>query len=241
MSPLRHFVLFIGLATAVFAEPAASDTTRARLTIGVAGDSTVADRAESAHLCGWVQLLRRELKSDVVVHNLARGGRSSKSFIEEGLWQQLLARRPDFVLVQFGHNDSKREDYRRTDPATTYKDYLRRYADESAAAGALLVFITPMERRNFGADGKIQPTNHGYAQAMREVAAEKRVPVIDLHAHSVLVLEQMGAAASDALGSVATDRTHWSAAGAQRWADFIGRELRQLTDPRYTALVTAFL
>jgi lysophospholipase L1-like esterase len=185
-------------------------------------------------------MLQADLEPDVVVHNLARGGRSSKSFYEEGLWGQLLALRPDYVFVQFGHNDSKSEEYRRTDPATTYKHYLRRYADEAAVAGVQIVFVTPMERRHFGPDGRIRPTNDGYAQAMREVAAEKEVLVIDVHAYSMALLESRGFEPTHELGSVPTDRTHWSEKGSRLWADFIGAELRQVTDPRYARLVAAF-
>jgi len=210
------------------------------LVIGAAGDSTVVTRAETAHGRGWVQMLQAEFKPGLVVHNLARGGRSSKSFYEEKLWEQLLALRPDYIFLQFGHNDSKSEEYRRTDPQTTYKAYLRRYVDEAVAAGIHLVLITPMERRHFGPDGRIRPTNDGYAQAMREVAAEKDVLVIDVHTHSVALLESRGFEPTNVLGSVPTDRTHWSAAGAQLWADFIGVELRRVTDPRYTRLVSAF-
>jgi lysophospholipase L1-like esterase len=222
------------------ARAATPPATPAALVIGAAGDSTLVTRAESAHGRGWIQLLQQEFKPGVVVHNLSRGGRSSKSFYEEGLWAQLLAHRPAYLFLQFGHNDSKREEYRRTDPQTTYKDNLRRYADEAATAGVRLVLVTPMERRHFGPDGKIVPTNDGYAQAMREVAAEKNVLLIDVHPHSVALLEKMGAAATAVLGSVPTDRTHWSAAGAQLWADFIGAELRRVTDPRYASLVAAF-
>jgi lysophospholipase L1-like esterase len=214
----------------------ASPVPAAVLVIGAAGDSTLVTRPESAQSRGWIQLLQQEFKPGVVVHNLSRGGRSSKSFYEEGLWAQLLAHRPDYVFVQFGHNDSKREEYRRTDPRTTYKEFLRRYADEAAAAGVRLIFVTPMERRHFGPDGRIVPTNDGYAQAMREVAVEKDTLLIDVHPHSVALLEKMGAAATDVLGSVPTDRTHWSAAGAQLWADFVASELRRVEDPRYAAL-----
>jgi lysophospholipase L1-like esterase len=219
--------------------PREAETGSAALVIGAAGDSTVVTRPPTAHGRGWVQMLQPEFKPGVVVHNLARGGRSSKSFYEEGLWEQLLALRPDYVFVQFGHNDSKSEEYRRTDPQTTYKEYLRRYVDEAVAAGVQIVLITPMERRHFGPDGKIDPTNDGYAQATRQVAEEKDVLVIDVHSHSVALLEGRGFEATHELGSVPTDRTHWSAAGAQLWADFIGAELRRVTDPRYARLVAA--
>jgi lysophospholipase L1-like esterase len=210
------------------------------LVIGAAGDSTVVTRPLDSHQRGWIQMLQVDIEPDVVVHNLARGGRSSKSFYEEGLWGQLLALRPDYVFVQFGHNDSKSEEYRRTDPATTYKHYLRRYADEAAAAGVQIVFVTPMERRHFGPDGRIRPTNDGYAQAMREVAAEKEVLVIDVHAYSMALLESRGFEPTHELGSVPTDFTHWSEKGSRLWADFVGAELRQVTDPRYARLAAAF-
>ena len=100
--------------------------------------------------------------------------------------------------------------------------------------------MTPMERRHFGADGRIVPTNDCYAQAMREVAAEKAVLLIDVHPHSVALFERLGAAATDVYGSIPTDRTHWSPAGARLWADFISAELRRVTDPRYASLVATF-
>jgi lysophospholipase L1-like esterase len=209
------------------------------IVVGAAGDSTTAQRAADAHTCGWVQLLAKEFKPGVTVHNRALGGRSSRSFINEGHWQKLLDQRPDFIFVQFGHNDSKPEEYRRTDPQTSYKEYLRRYVDEGAAVGAKVILVTPMERRNFTPEGKIKPNNDGYAQATREVAAEKGVLMIDLYAHSVLVLEKMGREASDALGSTPTDRTHWNAKGSQLWADFIAAELRGVKDPRYAPLVVS--
>ena len=93
-----------------------------------------------------------------------------------------------------------------------------------------------MERRHFGPDGRIVPTNDGYAQAMREVAVEKDTLLIDVHPYSVALFEKMGATATDVFGSTPTDRTHWSLAGAQLWADFVASELRRVKDPRYAAL-----
>jgi lysophospholipase L1-like esterase len=243
VAAVRLVGVTLGLAVTVSVADQASVTPNPpasvdpRIVVAAAGDSTTAQRAADAHTCGWVQLLAKEFKPGVTVHNHARGGRSSRSFMNEGHWQKLLDQRPDFIFVQFGHNDSKSETNRFTDPQTSFKEFLRRYVDEGTAAGAKVILVTPMERRNFTEAGKIKPNNDGYAQATREVAAEKGVLVIDLYAHSVVALEKMGREASDALGSTPTDRTHWNAKGSQLWADFISAELRGVQDPRYAPLV----
>src|SRR6185436_21182585 len=100
------------------------------LRIALVGDSTVAEGG------GWGPGFRAALSADVEVLNFAQNGRSSKSFRAEGFWEPVLAARPHYVLIQFGHNDNpgKGPD-RETDPATTYRANLSRYLDEARAAG----------------------------------------------------------------------------------------------------------
>ena len=105
---------------------------------------------------GWGQFIEEQFRG-VKVINLAAAGRSTKTFIKEGRWKKALEEKPDYVLIQFGHNDSHGpEKPESTDAATDYKEYLRRYIDESRAIGATPILVTPMVRRTFDADGKLQ-------------------------------------------------------------------------------------
>src|ERR1700712_3205846 len=99
--------------------------------IVLVGDSTVNDQG------GWGTGFRASFGSNVQVVNLALNGRSSKSFLDEGAWAPALAAKPDYILIQFGHNDGpgKGAD-RETTPETTYRENILRYVDEARAIGA---------------------------------------------------------------------------------------------------------
>src|SRR5262245_33600096 len=129
---------------------AAGAQPRPAVRIVLVGDSTVNDEG------GWGPGFRAAFGADVEVTNLAKNGRSSKSFRDEGLWQPALAAKPDYILIQFGHNDvpGKGPD-RETDAATTYRANLARYIDEARAVGAKPVLVTSIVRRNFEPDGTI--------------------------------------------------------------------------------------
>ena len=92
---------------------------------------------------------------------------------------------------------------RETDPNTTYREWMSRYVDESWAVGAVPILVTSMTRRNFR-DGKIVTLLGDYAQAVRELARNKNVPLIDVHASSIELLNQLGPAESDTLGRLST-------------------------------------
>ena len=157
--------------------------------IHLAGDSTCATyREQSRPQNGWGQVLNEFCKDNVKVCNLAAGGRSSKSFIEEGRWQKLLkgAKPGDYVVVQFGHNDQHKgpkNAYRHTDPETTYKDFLRIYAKDAKAKKLNLIVATPVPCCKFDKNGKIAARLNlpAYRKAMIEVAQEVNVPVIDMY------------------------------------------------------------
>ena len=110
--------------------------------------------------------------------------------------------------MQFGHNDSHApENPEATDASTTYMENLRRYIDDACAIGATPVLVTPMVRRTFDAQGRVtdaHPPNsrlESYATAMKEVAGEKQVAVIDLYASSKELVEKLGPAASEEMGN----------------------------------------
>jgi len=127
------------------------------------GDSTVTPGA------GWGNGFAASFDSHVQVTNLSRGGRSSKSFINEGSWKQALDLKPEYVLIQFGHNDQKVGDPTRgTDPQTTYRQYMAQYIDDARAAGIVPVLVTSLSRRQWGPDGKIHSKLTPYAEVVRE-------------------------------------------------------------------------
>ncbi|MBP7933150.1 MAG: rhamnogalacturonan acetylesterase [Phycisphaerae bacterium] len=195
------------------------------LSVAIVGDSTVADYADSSDRRGWGQMLPPFFTENVRFTNFARSGRSSKSFIREGLWAKVLAAKPDYVLIQFGHNDCPGKGERSTDPAGDFQDYLRRYIDDSRSIGATPILTTPVTRRNFGSDGRIRTTLTPYSDAMKKVASQKHVDLVDLHAESIALLNRLGDAGSAHLNCSPKDHTHWSPEGARVMAEIVARAL----------------
>lgn len=202
-----------------------SFTTTARpLRIALAGDSTVTERQ------GWGTGFAALLRPGASVSNHARGGRSSKSFVEEGHWEAVLAGRPDVVLIQFGHNDAPgKGPERETDPSTTYRENLARMVAGARAAGARPVLLTPLTRRYVDEEGCVGSDLGLYADAARAVALERRVPLLDLHRLSIEAVDSMSPAGVAALGVTkedgTLDRTHLSPAGSAFFGRLVASEL----------------
>lgn len=139
--------------------------------------------------------------------DLARGGRSSYSYRAEGSWDLALAemKAPGFdhvwVLIQFGHNDQPGKPGRSTDLATEFPANLKRYVAEARAAGAEPVLLTPLTRRQFR-EGKLQNDLEPWAEAVRRVAAEMQVPLVDLNALSAAAVQTMGPVAANRLAQL---------------------------------------
>jgi lysophospholipase L1-like esterase len=167
--------------------------------IVLVGDST------TAVLSGWgSSFCAYHVASFAACVNLARGGRSSGSYIAEGSWELALGelRTPGFVntwvLIQFGHNDQPGKPGRSTDLATEFPANLRRYVTEARAAGAKPVLVTPLTRRMFK-NGVLLDDLVPWAEATMRVAKEMGVPVIDLHGKSHDAIQAMGPTAANAL------------------------------------------
>src|SRR5262245_35152221 len=175
------FAAFVAL-TAVGVVSGAS---RPSVQVFVAGDSTAAACSPQHYpQLGWAMVLSCAFGSDVTVRDLAQSGRSTKSFISQGFFAQIERdiRAGDVLLIQFGHNDQKLEDpVRGTHADGDFRTYLMRYVDMARAKGAQPVLITPVTRRHFQ-NGALIDTHGPYAQAVREVAAQSRTPLIDLTA-----------------------------------------------------------
>jgi lysophospholipase L1-like esterase len=194
--------------------------------ISIAGDSTVASY-KIERLAGWGQVLDKYFKDNVVIKNFALSGRSTKTFREKGDWKKLMDSKPDYILVQFGHNDSHAKTKpEATDAATDYKDNLGKFADEAQAAGAKMIFVTPMHRRTFK-NGELADILKPYADAMKDVAKEKGLPCLDLHASSGKLLREQGEEKCKYMANDKGDRTHFSKAGAEKMAELIVEELKK--------------
>ena len=203
---------------------------RRDVTIVLAGDSTVTDKA------GWGAAFAGRFKPGVKTINLARGGASSKNFRDLGIWKPVFDIKPDYVFIQFGHNDMPGKGPKReTDPATTYRGNLERYIAEARAAGAQPILISPVTRRLYE-NGRIASLLTGYAEGARAVAAKTKTPLIDLHAGSVALHNELGEAKSAEFGPKG-DRTHFNAKGAERVTDLILREMERVAPGLKTRLL----
>ena len=171
------------------------------------GDSTVADyslekdyHAKRYPIMGWGQVFQSFMSSDslkmirhlvrndsVIVEDRARGGRSTRSFFEEGRWADIYNRLSpgDLVLIQFGHNDASVNKGERYTSIAGYKEFLRLYVNQSREKGAIPILVTPVARNYPWKEGRLGNTHGDYPAAMREVAAATGARLIDLTALSI--------------------------------------------------------
>lgn len=162
------------------------------ITVYLAGDSTVTDQRREPW-AAWGQMLPRFFRPGVTIANHAESGESLKSFIgEERMAKVLETIRPGhYLFIQFAHNDQK-PGPAHVDAFTTYKEYLLRYINAAREKHAFPVLVTSMLRRRFDANGKIINTLEDYPEAMRQLAKEQKVALIDLNAMSKTLFETLG-------------------------------------------------
>lgn len=230
----------------------------AQTTLHTIGDSTMAIYDEStSDIRGWGMMFQQFFTSGVVVNDRAKNGASSKSFYEEAPYWTTVKQQiktGDYVIIQFAHNDEKNggldgdvvrltdptADYRGTSAQGTYKEYLRKYIDETRALGATPILATSMCRKYFsgstitrkgrhdlGGDFGLPETDHtyDYSHAMKEVATEKNVQLIDLTSLTKSLFESYGDAACTAQLFVSSDSTHPSALGGTLVARLCAQEM----------------
>lgn len=158
-------------------------------TIYLAGDSTVVDQ-DVEPWAAWGQMLPRFFRPGVVIANHAESGETTRSFVTEQRLAKVMSliQPGDYLLIQFAHNDQKPNAVSLED----YKKLLIDYIAQTRTKGATPVLVTSMNRRTFDAEGKITNSLAGYPDAMREVAAQQHVALIDLNAMSKTLFEALG-------------------------------------------------
>ncbi|EAQ81650.1 rhamnogalacturonan acetylesterase [Blastopirellula marina] len=191
------------------------------LTIGLIGDSTVASTY------GWGPSFAEMVTERTKVLNYARNGATLQSLSKK--LDELLRQQPDYVLIQFGHNDQKRYD------TTVYGAELTSYVERVKKAGGKPIVLSSVTRRGFDENDLILPrsgkdvlkaTLPFYAQAAKAVAQQQNVPFLDLYTISVAHHNKIGPTESAAYNPTETDITHFTKQGADAIAGLVVAELK---------------
>lgn len=219
------------------------------LNIYLIGDSTMADKPGSPEENperGWGQLLPVFFNEKIAIHNHAVNGRSSKSFIGEGRWEEVLKnlQSGDYVFIQFGHNDQKIKDPNRyTNPWTAYRRNLERYVKETRAKGAYPILLSSIVRRKFNEKGTLEDTHGVYPFVARTVAESMDVPFIDMQLLTEEYVSSMGDEKSkeiylwvkpglyEKFPDGREDDTHLNLKGATEYARLVIEEIKRMGLP----------
>jgi lysophospholipase L1-like esterase len=214
-----------------------------KIKIFLAGDSTIAIKETKAYPeTGWGMPFVHFWDSTVTVVNRAKNGRSTKTFLSEGLWKSIQdeAGEGDYVIIQFGHNDESVEKKERYATPDTFKMNLRRFIKETRDKKANPILVTPVSRRKFDKEGKALPTHEAYSALVKEVAQEQNVFFIDLDEKSRALYQQFGVDNSTLLflqlkpgehpnyPDGKNDNTHFNELGARLIAQIMLKELRSM-------------
>jgi len=190
----------------------------------LAGDSTVTYNA------GYAAGLRSHLDKKLQVINRSRGGRTTTSFRNDGRWADILKIKPDYVMIQFGHNDGR--------DLELYAKNLTRFIDEARAAGIKPILVTPVSRRYWQEDGTIKDDLLEKVAVMHRLAAEMKVPLMELHERAVDLYLRVGRKVSETWGLpkpdpqdpkvIILDKTHFNAEGSAAMGKVVAEELKRV-------------
>lgn len=229
------FAILFGLAVSISAS--------AQVTVYLAGDSTIAIKTPDRRPeTGWGEMLQQYFDpAKVKIDDRGQNGRSTRTFIEQGHWQQIVddLKKGDYVFVQFGHNDSAKDRPDRYTPPEDFKKNLIRFIADVKGKNANIVLMTPVMRRKFDKDGKFVDVHGEYPDIFRTVAREQKVPLIDMHRKSEAVIVKYGVEGSKSLflqlkpgenpnyPNGGDDNTHFRPAGAEEMAKLAIEGIRE--------------
>lgn len=210
-------------------------------TIWIAGDSTASvKKTDKRPESGWGEYLFEFLHPSITIKNLAENGRSSKSFIDSGILNMIDQGicPGDILLIQFGHNDQKISDSNRyADVQTDYPKNIKLMIDVARKHGATPICLTPITRRDFIHGNLNKHTHLGYPDAMKAVAIQEGVQLIDLFSITQSLLTELGEEKSKLLflhlnpGESMnyplgiTDNTHLNINGARKIASIVASQI----------------
>lgn len=229
---------FVSLFMIAFVKP-----DRPGLRIFMAGDSTMqAYNPDKTPQRGWGQVFARFFNSDVAVNDLARGGRSTKSYLAEGLWDKLVAgvRKDDWVFIEFGHNDHDKRKPERFCTPEQYENNLIKMVHDVKQKGAHAVILSPIAMRSFDKQGKYYDGHASYPLRARMAALESGVPFIDADSLLGAVVVQLGPDRSkdlymnfgpglySAFPDGHSDNTHLREAGALKVCELVVAAMKRL-------------
>ena len=212
---------------------AVSLSASAQITVYLAGDSTCANKtSDKRPETGWGEMLQQYFDpAKVKVDNRALNGRSTKSFVDEGHWQKIMnaVKKGDFVFIEFGHNDEKKDKPAIYASPDDYKANLTRFIKDVRSKGATPILMTPVSRRKF--ENEVPVKTHGeYPDAVKFVGKAQKVAVIDMESKSAAVLTHYGNEGSRKLflqlkpgenpnyPNGVEDNTHFNPTGAEEMA-----------------------
>ncbi len=223
----------------------------ARKTLYSIGDSTMAgydvealskrNGGDNYPLRGWGMYLGDHFSNRITHRNKAISGISSKNFRSRGHWQKIMnsLRRGDYVLIQFGHNDQKKEDsLRYTDPRSEFGESLAQYIRDIRSKGAHPVLATSIARRAYDEKERLIDTHAAYTLAVLRLAREENVPLLDLNLQTTRLIEKAGKEGSksfflhiapgvfEKLPKGLEDNTHLNEKGGKAVAELAVTELR---------------
>ncbi|WP_316783595.1 rhamnogalacturonan acetylesterase [Pedobacter frigiditerrae] len=210
------------------------------ITLYIIGDSTAANKAANKFPeTGWGMELQPFFNTEVKVDNRALNGRSTKSFINEKRWENILTtlKEGDFVMIEFGHNDEKIENPKVGTSLEEFKVNLIKYIQETQAKKANPILLTPIVRRNF-INGVLTDTHKGYPEVVRELADSLHIPLIDMQSKTEKLVKALGDEPSKKLflhldsGHVnypkgVKDNTHLNVEGAKAFADLVAEGVKE--------------
>jgi lysophospholipase L1-like esterase len=214
-----------------------------KMKIWLCGDSTIAIKQTNTYPeTGWGMPFVYFWDSTIQVNNLAKNGRSTKTFINENLWKQVVdgAEEGDYVFIQFGHNDESEEKKDRYTTPAEFKANLTKFVQEARIKKATPILLTPVSRRKFDSLGTAIETHKIYSALTKEVAIAENVLFIDLDTKSRALYQSFGKDNSTLLflqlkpgehpnypeGKV--DNTHFSELGARLIAQLVLKEVKGL-------------
>ena len=213
------------------------------ITIFMIGNSTMADKPfnDGNPEKGWGQIIPLYFKEGIKIENHAVNGRSTKSFIDEGRWDSVVSKIKvgDYVIMEFGHNDAKKDDPKRfADANTDYKWNLEKFINDTREKGGIPILTTPIVRRRFDEQGKFYDVHGDYPKVVRELSEKMEVLLLDMHKKSEEYIIKLGVERSkkfylhidadeySSLPEGKTDDTHLSPTGAFRICDFAADEIK---------------